>query len=53
MLCIKPGLAFQSWGRQILDGRPWCWVLGYLLSNSLLWHEDVLPVSEITVYRMQ
>jgi hypothetical protein len=53
MLCIKPGLAFQSWGRQILDGRLWCWVLGYLLSNSLLRHEDVLPVSEITVYRMQ
>jgi hypothetical protein len=26
---------------------------GYLLSNSLLRNEDVFPVSEITVYRMQ
>jgi hypothetical protein len=46
-LCIKPGLAFQGWGWQILDGRLWCWILGYLLSNSLLRHEDVLPVGEI------
>jgi hypothetical protein len=43
----KPGLAFQSSGRQIL----WCWIRGYLLSSSLLWHEDVLSVSEVTVYR--
>jgi hypothetical protein len=49
----KPGLTFQSWGRQILDGRLWCWLLDYLLSNSLLRNEDVLPVSEVTVYRMQ
>ena len=27
--------------------------LGYLLSSSLLWHEDVLSVSKVTVYRMQ
>jgi hypothetical protein len=27
--------------------------LGYLLSNTLLWHEDVLSVSEVAVYRMQ
>jgi hypothetical protein len=43
----KPGLAFQGCGRQIL----WCWIRGYLLSSSLLRHEDVLPVSEVTVYR--
>jgi hypothetical protein len=49
----KPGLAFQSWGRQILWGRLWCWIWGYLLSNSLLWHEDVLSVSEVAIYRMQ
>jgi hypothetical protein len=49
-LCIKPGLAFQSWGRQILDGRFWCGILGYLLSNSLLRHEDVLSVSEVAIY---
>jgi hypothetical protein len=45
----KPGLAFQSCGRQIL----WCWIRGYLLSSSLLRHEDVLSVSEVAVYRMQ
>jgi hypothetical protein len=45
----KPGLAFQSWGRQILDGRFWCWILGYLLSNSLLRHEDVLSVREVAM----
>jgi hypothetical protein len=50
---MKPGLAFQSWGRQILDGRLWCWLLGYLLSNSLLRNEDVLSVSDIIIYRMQ
>jgi hypothetical protein len=49
----KPGLAFQSWGRQIIDGRLWCWLLGYLLSNSVLRNEDVFPIGEITVYRMQ
>ena len=49
----KPGLAFQSWGRQILWGRLWCWIRGYLLSNSLLRHEDVLSVSKVAVYRMQ
>jgi hypothetical protein len=49
----KPGLAFQSWGTQILDGRLWCWLRGYLLSNSLLRNEDVLFVNEIAVYRMQ
>jgi hypothetical protein len=26
-------------------------IRGYLLSSSLLWHEDVLSVSEVTVYR--
>jgi hypothetical protein len=46
------GLAFQSWGRQILDGRLWCWIRGYLLSNSLLRHENVLSVSEVAIYRM-
>jgi hypothetical protein len=49
----KTGLAFQSWGRQILDGRLWCWILGYLPSKSLLRHEDVLSVSEVAIYRMQ
>ena len=47
----KPGLAFQSSGRQVLWCRLWCWVWGYLLSSSLLRHEDVLSVSEVTVYR--
>jgi hypothetical protein len=47
----KPGLAFQRSGRQILWCRLWCWVRGYLLSSSLLRHEDVLSVSEVTVYR--
>ena len=47
----KPGLAFQSWGRQILWCRLWCWIRGYLLSSSLLRHEDVLSVSKVTVYR--
>jgi hypothetical protein len=49
----KTGLAFNSWGRQILSGRLWCWLLNYLLSNSLLPNEDVLSVSEITIYLMQ
>jgi hypothetical protein len=49
----KPRLAFQSCGRQILWCRLWCWFRGYLLSNTLLRHEDVLPVSEVAVYRMQ
>jgi hypothetical protein len=49
----KLGLAFQSWGRQILDGRLWCWIWGYLLRSSLLRHEDVLSVSEIAIYQMQ
>jgi hypothetical protein len=49
----KPGLAFQSWGRQILWCRLLSWVRGYLLSNSLLRHEDVLSVSEVAIYRMQ
>ena len=43
----KPGLAFQSSGRQVLWCRLWC----YLLSSSLLLHEDVLSVSKVTVYR--
>jgi hypothetical protein len=47
----KPGLAFQGCGRQILLCRLGCWIRGYLLSSSLLRHEDVLPVSEVTVYR--
>jgi hypothetical protein len=47
----KPGLAFQSCGRQILWCRLGCWIRGYLLSSSLLRHEDVLSVSEVTVYR--
>jgi hypothetical protein len=47
----KPGLAFQSCGRQILWCRLWCWIRGYLLSSSLLRHEDVLSISEVTVYR--
>jgi hypothetical protein len=25
---------------------------GYLLSNSLLWHEDVLSIGEVAIYRM-
>ena len=47
----KPGLAFQSSGRQILWWRLGCWIRGYLLSSSLLRHEDVLSVSKVTVYR--
>jgi hypothetical protein len=47
----KPGLAFQSYGRQILWCRLWCWIRGYLLSSSLLRHEDVHSVSEVTVYQ--
>jgi hypothetical protein len=47
----KPGLAFQSSGRQILCCRLWCWIRGYLLSSSLLRHEDVLSVSEVAVYQ--
>jgi hypothetical protein len=48
----KTGLAFQSWGSQILDSRLWCWIRGYLLSNSLLRHEDVFSVREVIIYRM-
>jgi hypothetical protein len=47
----KPGLAFQRCSRQILWCRLWCWIRGYLLSSSLLRHEDVFSVSEVTVYR--
>jgi hypothetical protein len=47
----KPRLAFQSSGRQILWCRLGCWIRGYLLSSSLLRHEDVLSVSYVTVYR--
>jgi hypothetical protein len=47
----KSGLAFQSSGRQILWCRLWCWIRGYLQNSSLLRHEDVLSVSEVTVYR--
>jgi hypothetical protein len=47
----KTGDAFQRCGRQILWCRLWCWIRGYLLSSSLLRHEDVLSVSEITVYQ--
>ena len=47
----KPGLAFQSCGRQVLLCRLCGWIWGYLLSSSLLRHEDVLSVSEVTVYR--
>jgi hypothetical protein len=47
----KLGLAFQSSGRQILWCRLWYWVRGYLLSSSLLRHEDVFSVIEVTVYR--
>jgi hypothetical protein len=49
----KPGLAFQSWGRQILWGRLWCWIRGYLLSNTLLRHEDIFSIGEVAIYRMQ
>jgi hypothetical protein len=48
----KPGLAFQSSGRQILWCRLWCWIRGYLLSSSLLRHEDVLSVGEVAIYRI-
>jgi hypothetical protein len=47
----KLGLAFQSCGRQILSCRLGCWIRGYLLSSSLLRHEDVLSVSEVIVYQ--
>jgi hypothetical protein len=49
----KTGACLPKLGRQILDGRFWCCILGYLLSNSLLRHEDVLSVSEVAIYRMQ
>jgi hypothetical protein len=42
----KLGQADPRWQALVLDP-------GYLLSNSLLRHEDVLPVGEIIVYRMQ
>jgi hypothetical protein len=48
----KPGLAFQSSGRQILWCRLWGWIRGYLLRSSLLRHEDVLSVSEVAIYRI-
>jgi hypothetical protein len=47
----KLGLAFQRSGWQVLWCRLWCWIWGYLLSSSLLWHEDVLSISKVTVYR--
>jgi hypothetical protein len=46
----KTGACLPKLGQQILDGRLWCWLLGYFLSKSLLRNEDVLSVSEITVY---
>jgi hypothetical protein len=42
----KPGLAFQSSGRQIL----WCRLWARSGATSLR-HEDVLSVSEVTIYR--
>ena len=33
-------------------GRLWCWIQGYLLSTAVLWHEDVLSVREVAIYRM-
>jgi hypothetical protein len=53
MVMHKTGLAFKSWGREILSDRLWCWLLDYLLSNSLLRNEYVLSVSEVTIYRIQ
>jgi hypothetical protein len=44
----KLGQADPRWHALVL-----CWLLDYLLSNSLLQNEDVLSVSEITIYRMQ
>jgi hypothetical protein len=32
----KPGLAFQSSGRQILWCRLWGWIQGYLVSSSFV-----------------
>jgi hypothetical protein len=49
----KTGACLPKLGQADPDGKLWCWLLGYLLSNSLLQNEDVLPVIEITVYRMQ
>jgi hypothetical protein len=49
----KPGLAFQGCGRQILWCRLGCWIRGYLLSSSLLRHEDVLSVSKVQSIGMQ
>jgi hypothetical protein len=45
----KTGACLPSWDRHILLGRLWCWTRGYLLSNSLLWHEDVLSVREVAI----
>jgi hypothetical protein len=49
-LCIKPGLAFKSWGcEEILGGRLGSWLLGFLLGSSLLGNEHVLSVSEVVI----
>jgi hypothetical protein len=49
----KTGLAFKSWGGEILSGRLQCWLLDSLLSNSLLQNEYILSVSEVAIYRVQ
>jgi hypothetical protein len=49
-LCIKPGLAFNSWGcGEILDGSLVSLLLVFLVDNSLLRDEHVLSVSEIAI----
>ena len=49
----KTGACLLKLGQADPLGRLWCWIRGYLLSNSLLWHEDVFSVSEVAIYRMQ
>jgi hypothetical protein len=48
----KTGACLLRLGQADPLGRLWCWIRGYLLSNSLLWHEDVLSVREVAIYRM-
>jgi hypothetical protein len=49
----KTGACLQNLSREIISGRLWCWLLDSLLSNSLLWNEYVLSISEVAIYRMQ
>jgi hypothetical protein len=53
MVIIKPGHAFNSWGRrEILSSRLWSWLLNFLLVSSLPGNEHVLSISEVAIYLM-